>query len=94
MPNFRAEDSPVPLREDEAARILDEPAAAATAAPVQRIQIKNGSKAKVTDGPFAETLGEVGELDLENGKMRVSVSLFGWETPVELEFWQAERVKE
>jgi transcriptional antiterminator NusG len=70
-------------------RILDEPAvtaASATAEPVQRIQFKKASKAKITTGPFAESLGEVGELDLENGKMQVSVSLFSRETPVELEF--------
>ncbi|MDR2372039.1 MAG: transcription termination/antitermination protein NusG [Puniceicoccales bacterium] len=91
--NFVGGERPVPLREDEVARILDQ-ATAATAAPVQRVRFEVGSKVKITDGPFAESLGSVMELDLENGKMRVSVSLFGRETPVELEFWQAERIKE
>ncbi|MDR2812580.1 MAG: transcription termination/antitermination protein NusG [Puniceicoccales bacterium] len=92
--NFVGGERPVPLREDEVTRILDQAKAAATAVPVQRVQFEIGSKVKITNGPFAESLGEVGELDLENGKMRVSVSLFGRETPVELEFWQAEIIKE
>ncbi|MDR1906651.1 MAG: transcription termination/antitermination protein NusG [Puniceicoccales bacterium] len=92
--NFVGGDRPVPLREDEVVRILDQAKAAETMAPVQRVQFAVGSKVKITDGPFAESLGGVTELDLENGKMRVSVSLFGRETPVELEFWQAEAMKE
>jgi transcriptional antiterminator NusG len=93
MLNFVAGDWPVLLREDEFARILDEPAAAATAAaPMQHIQFKKESKKTITDSPFAESFGEGGELDLENEKTRVSLSLFGRETPVELQFRQAERV--
>jgi transcriptional antiterminator NusG len=92
--NFVGGEHPVPLREDEVVRILEQAKAALTAAPVQRIQFEAGGKVKITDGPFAESLGTVMELDAVNGKMRVSVSLFGRETPVELEFWQAEVVKE
>jgi transcriptional antiterminator NusG len=92
--NFVGGERPVPLREDEVSRILDQAKAAATAAPVQRVQFEAGSKVKITDGPFAESLGNVSEIDLGNGRMRVSVSLFGRETPVELEFWQAEIVRE
>jgi transcriptional antiterminator NusG len=90
--NFVGGDHPVPLREDEIARVLDQAKAAETAAPVQRVKFEIGTKVKITDGPFVESLGDVRELDLENGKMRVSVSLFGRETPVELEFWQAEAI--
>jgi transcriptional antiterminator NusG len=92
--SFVGGERPVPLREEEVARILDQAKAAATAAPVQRVRFEVGSRVKITNGPFAESLGNVAEIDLENGRMRVSVSLFGRETPVELEFWQAEAMKE
>jgi transcriptional antiterminator NusG len=92
--NFVGGGRPVPLKDVEVARILDQAKAAATAEPVQRVQFVIGSKVKIRDGPFAESLGNVTVMDLENGKMQVSVSLFGRETPVELEFWQAEALKE
>jgi transcriptional antiterminator NusG len=92
--NFVGGDHPVPLREDEVARILEQAKTAAMSTPVQRVKFEEGSKVKITNGPFIESLGKVTAIDLENGKMQVSVSLFGRETPVELEFWQAEIMKE
>jgi transcriptional antiterminator NusG len=92
--NFVGGDRPVPLKDDEVKRILDQARVAASAAPVQRVRFKVGDRVKIIDGPFSESLGVIGEIDFENGKMQVSVSLFGRETPVELEFWQAEIIKE
>ncbi|MGA1128899.1 MAG: KOW motif-containing protein, partial [Chthoniobacterales bacterium] len=48
-------------------------------------------KVKVADGPFQNQTGVVEEVDPEKGKLRVSVTIFGRETPVELEYWQVDR---
>jgi transcriptional antiterminator NusG len=49
-----------------------------------------GQSVRVVDGPFADFVGVVNEIDLERGKVRVRVSWFGRERPVELDFLQVE----
>jgi len=86
---------PQPISDAEAARILNTKDEAAAAAPKQRISVdyEIGDNVKVLDGPFASFNGLVEELDFERGRVKVSVSIFGRATPVELEFEQVERVK-
>ncbi|MDQ3483321.1 MAG: transcription termination/antitermination protein NusG [Pseudomonadota bacterium] len=86
---------PQAISEAEAARILSTKEEAAAAAPTKRIQVDYdiGDSVKVLDGPFASFNGLVEELDFDRGRVKVSVSIFGRATPVELEFEQVERVK-
>ena len=85
---------PQAISEAEAARILNTKAEAA-AAPKTRITVdyEIGDQVKVLDGPFVSFNGIVEELDFDKGRVKVSVSIFGRATPVELEFEQVERAK-
>ena len=85
---------PQPISEAEAARILNTKEEAA-AAPKQQIKVdyEIGDNVKVLDGPFASFNGMVEELDFDKSKVKVSVSIFGRATPVELDFEQVERSK-
>ena len=86
---------PQPITEAEAARILNTKDEAATAAPKTKISVdyEIGDSVKVLDGPFASFNGLVEELDFDRSRVKVSVSIFGRATPVELEFEQVELAK-
>lgn len=86
---------PQPISEAEAARILNTKEEQAAAAPKQKIKVDFdiGDQVKVLEGPFASFNGVVEELDFDRSRVKVSVSIFGRATPVELEFEQVERVK-
>ena len=85
---------PQAISEAEAARILNSKEEAA-ARPKQEIRVdyEIGDQVKVLDGPFASFNGLVEELDFEKARVKVSVSIFGRATPVELDFEQVERMK-
>jgi transcription termination/antitermination protein NusG len=85
---------PQAISEAEAARILNTKEAAA-AAPKARVSVEYeiGDSIKVLDGPFASFNGVVEEIDFDKGRVKVSVSIFGRATPVELEFEQVELSK-
>jgi transcription termination/antitermination protein NusG len=91
---FLGASKPQPITEAEAARILNTKEAAA-AAPKQKIRVdyEIGDSVKVLEGPFASFNGIVEELDFDKSRVKVSVSIFGRATPVELEFEQVERTK-
>ena len=79
---------PIPLPDHEVQSIIKGMTAAA---PRVKISFQVGDTVRITDGPFADFRGEIDEINQERGKIRVLVSFFGRETPVELDFLQAER---
>lgn len=60
--------------------------------PKYKIDVSPGSPVKITDGPFKEFEGKVSEVDEARGKVKVLVSMFGRETPVELDFLQIKKI--
>ncbi len=80
---------PVPLREEEIDQILKRMTAEA---PRVKVGFKPGQSVRVTDGPFTDFVGIVDEISAGKGKVKVLLSLFGRETPVELDFLQVEKL--
>ncbi len=82
-------DIPTPLRDDEVAKILKR---METDQPKVRVTYRVGQVVHIMDGPFADFRGTVDEVNMEKGKVRVMVSFFGRETPVELDLLQVDKV--
>ena len=80
---------PTPLQEDEVDRILKQMEAEA---PRVKPGLRQGQSVRVIDGPFLDFVGLVDEVSQEKGKVKVLLSLFGRETPVELDFLQVEKL--
>ncbi len=84
-----AGNKPTPLSEKEVDNIQK-----FVSAPAKRFKTKFsvGEAVKITDGPFSDFLGTIDDIDEEKGKVKVLVSIFGRETPVELDFLQIAKV--
>jgi len=80
---------PTPLRPEEVQQIMRRMEAEA---PVVKVNFRPGQKVRITDGPFNDFIGTVEDLDVERTRVRVMVSFFGRETPVEMDFLQVEKV--
>jgi len=89
--NFVGGDRPAPLKKSEIETIRSQ-IEAASGKEVPKVQYEVGEEVKITDGPFLNLSGRIDEIDPERGKLKVSVSIFGRFTPVELEYWQVERL--
>ena len=81
---------PMPMRDDEVNQILNR-VEEGEAAPKLMISFDVGEKVKVNDGPFEDFDGTVEEVDEDNQRLKVTVSIFGRATPVELEFTQVSK---
>jgi transcriptional antiterminator NusG len=79
---------PTPLRQEEVSQIVKRMEAEA---PRIKVTYKAGQKVRIIDGPFNDFIGTVSDIDMERAKVRVMVSFFGRETPVELDFLQVEK---
>ena len=80
---------PVPLTDTEVKAILKQ---MKSETPKMKLAFSPGQSVKIKEGPFADFLGVVDELNVEKQKMKVLVSFFGRETPVELDFSQVEKL--
>lgn len=80
---------PTPLRPEEVQAIMRRMEAEA---PRVKVTFKRGQKVRIIDGPFNEFIGIVDDIDMDRTKVRVLVSFFGRDTPVELDFLQVEKV--
>ena len=81
---------PVPITENEAQRLIKQ-VQEGLDRPRPSVTYDVGEEVKVIDGPFASFSGMVEEIDEEKQKLKVTVSIFGRATPVELEYGQVEK---
>ncbi|QQG47430.1 MAG: transcription termination/antitermination factor NusG [Candidatus Woesebacteria bacterium] len=82
-------DQPTPLSDSEVSNIQK---FVSSPAPRYKTKLSVGEAVKITDGPFTDFLGTIHEMDETRGKVKVLVSIFGRETPVELDFLQVQKV--
>ena len=82
---------PVSLREEEVTQIL-QAAQEKMEKPIPKVIFDRGEGVRITEGPFNNFNGVVEEINPEKGKLKVMVTIFGRATPVELEYWQVEKV--
>ena len=80
---------PTPLREEEVAKILNQ---MEESVPKVKFDFRIGEKVRIRSGPFADFFGNVNSIDADRAKVRLLVSFFGRETPVELDFAQVEKI--
>ena len=82
---------PLPIMQREVDAILQQ-VQTGVEKPKPKVQFEVGQQVRVSEGPFADFIGVVEEVNYERNKLRVSVQIFGRETPVELEFAQVEKI--
>jgi transcriptional antiterminator NusG len=88
---FLGGNTPTPLTEAEVEEILQTEKGEPTK-PKPKVLFEAGENVRVIEGPFTNFTGVIDEVNLERGKLRVMVSIFGRATPVELDFLQVEKI--
>ena len=82
---------PIPMAEHEVNKMLTDQTEAEEDRPKIKIDFLKGDGVRVKDGPFENFDGVVEEVDAKNGRVKVSITVFGRSTPVDLEYWQLEK---
>ena len=80
---------PVPIPEEEVDIILQQ--LEKGPAPQVKTQFQKAESVRIIDGPFSNFVGYIDEVDMDHGRLKVMVSIFGRQTPVELHFFQVEK---
>lgn len=84
-------DKAVPLPEEDVLKIRQQ-SEERIEQPRPKVVFEKGETVKVIEGPFTNFNGKIEEVNMEKGKVKVLLTIFGRQTPVELEFWQVERI--
>jgi transcriptional antiterminator NusG len=87
---FVGGERPTPTSQDEIASIKSQ-ISEAEDSERPKVHFDVGETIKINDGPFLNFSGVIEEIDPEKGKLKVTVNIFGRNTPVELEYWQVEK---
>jgi len=82
---------PMSISEEEVEKILKR-AQDTESKPLPKVTFSKNETVRVVEGPFVNFNGVVEDVNLGRGKLRVSITIFGRTTPVELEFWQVEKI--
>lgn len=82
---------PVPLEDDEVRGIVEE-IRGERERPKPKVKFEKGERVKIIDGPFANFIGSIDEVNMERGTLKVMVEIFERLTSVEVEFWQVEHI--
>jgi transcriptional antiterminator NusG len=83
---------PTPMSSHEIAKIVAKQEERTDEAPKLKIDIKQGDRVKINEGTFENFEGDVDNVDTANGRVTVMINIFGRSTPVELEYWQIEKI--
>jgi transcriptional antiterminator NusG len=83
--------NPIPLSEDEVHQILQQQEEK-TSKPKPKVEFSVGENVRVKEGSFTNFNGTIDEINPNRGKLKVMVTIFGRATPVELEYWQVEKI--
>ena len=86
-----AKNRPVPISDDEVMKIVNQ-MQEGTEKPRPKVEWEVGEVVRVKEGPFTDFNGSIEEVNYDKNKLRVSVTIFGRATPVELDFHQVEKV--
>lgn len=81
---------PVPLENDEVTALVEE-IRGERERPRPKVLFDTGERVKIIDGPFANFMGNIDEINVERGKMKIMIEIFERQTTVEVEFWQVEK---
>ena len=87
---FVGGDRPEPTPDDEIEGIKDQ-ISDSEDSEKPRVSFEVGETIKINDGPFLNFSGDIEEIEPDRGKLKVTVNIFGRNTPVELEYWQVEK---
>ena len=83
--------NPIPLSEKEIGEIVQEQDEK-TSKPKPKVEFEEGESVRVKEGAFANFNGTIEQINPDRGKLKVRVAIFGRPTPVELEYWQVEKI--